>query len=130
MGRFFVPAHNRCRNEIVKCNDFSCRPVLQYQFLSFSGSPQKAEDTGVIHPWRTSDPRPEKYRNMDGYNALVRSNIINYCAHTNSDLTMRYLYSKADIQAASQDHDYCVLPLTEYLVDRANSVSFHINLQV
>lgn len=59
---------------------------------------------------------------MAGYNDFIRHNVTNFCAMTSSDISFRYLYQKADIQAAVKDHDYCSLPFTEYWVDDAVKV--------
>jgi hypothetical protein len=32
------------------------------------------------------DPRPEKYRKMEGYTDFVRNAMVNYCANTSEDL--------------------------------------------
>ena len=54
------------------------------------------------------DPRPEKFRNIAGYNDHVRSTVINCITLTSHDLAIRYLYPKADLQAAVHDHKYSV----------------------
>lgn len=65
-----------------------------------------------------SNPRPAKYRKLPGFEDNVRNMIINYLANTRSDLTIRYLYDKTDIQTAVQNHDFLPLPMTEYWIDR------------
>ncbi|XP_021362744.1 uncharacterized protein LOC110456373 [Mizuhopecten yessoensis] len=69
------------------------------------------------------DPRPQKYRNTEGYNDFVRNCIINHCSATSQDVAMRYLYRRANIQVAALDHDYTPLPFTEYWVDSAVQVT-------
>ncbi|VDI43683.1 Hypothetical predicted protein, partial [Mytilus galloprovincialis] len=70
-----------------------------------------------------ADPRPLKYRNCPGYNDHIKNTVTNYCSVSSMDLSIRYLYEKADIQAAAKDHDYCTMPLTEHWIDRANKVT-------
>ncbi|XP_069105993.1 uncharacterized protein [Argopecten irradians] len=68
------------------------------------------------------DPRPERYRGNAGYNAFVKTQVINYCAASSKDLAFRYLMPKANIQVAARDHDYSTLPITEHWVDAGNKV--------
>ena len=68
------------------------------------------------------DPRPAKFIGLSGYNDLVRNNIINYCSLNSSDIAMRYIYPKADIQSAVHDHSYLPLDFTEYWVDQGLQV--------
>ena len=65
---------------------------------------------------------------MGGYNDMVRNLIINYCANTGADLTMRYAYPKANMQAAMTDHDYCMRPFTEYWIDEANKEKLYTSI--
>ena len=86
----------------------------------------KAEDIprkGRTDP-NLSDPRPEEFRNNEGYNDLVRNHIINYCAcsETSNDIALRYAYPKADLQTAATDHLYETRPVTHFMVDRALQV--------
>lgn len=102
-----------------------------FHIFVFLGSPVKAENIGRLkkHSKKATaedDPRPPHMRNMPGYQSHVRSLVINYCATTNSDLSFRYLYRRADLQAAVADHDYLALPFTEYWVDEANKVKKYI----
>lgn len=69
------------------------------------------------------DPRPLKYRCMPGYNDFVYNRIINYCSMSSKDLSLRYIYRKADIQTAAVDHMYLNRPFTEYWVDRGIQVA-------
>ena len=73
------------------------------------GSPVRAEKLGRGAP--DFDPRPEEYRNLPNYSAIVRNAIINYCANTGEDITMRYAYRKADVRMIVQEHDYMKDPL-------------------
>ncbi|XP_014678575.1 PREDICTED: uncharacterized protein LOC106818373, partial [Priapulus caudatus] len=84
-----------------------------------TGSPVKAEDISSKVSCMQDDPRPEHFRHMSGYNDYVRNAVINYCAESLLDMTMRYLYPKVSLQAAVLDHDYLMLPFTEYWVDRS-----------
>ncbi|CAG2210544.1 unnamed protein product [Mytilus edulis] len=93
---------------------------------SYSGSPVKAEKLPTkrtLAPVYLADPRPLKYRNCPGYNDHIKNTVTNYCSVSSMDLSIRYLYEKADIQAAAKDHDYCTMPLTEHWIDRANKVT-------
>ena len=42
---------------------------------------------------------------------------MDYIAATGHDLTIRYIYRKADLQAAVRDHCYLERPFTEYWID-------------
>ena len=44
------------------------------------------------------DPRPEKYRKMEGYTDFVRNAMVNYCANTSEDLALRYIFPRAVLQ--------------------------------
>ena len=69
-----------------------------------------------------NDPRQPQLRNLPCYEDHVRSTVINYCSNTGHDLTMRYLYEKADLRAAVHDHRYMSTPFTEFWVDSALKV--------
>lgn len=69
--------------------------------LFVSGSPVKAEKLPAkrkLGPEYLADPRPLKYRNCQGYNDHVRNSVINFCSATSMDISLRYVYGKADIQ--------------------------------
>ncbi|XP_071150729.1 uncharacterized protein [Mytilus edulis] len=92
---------------------------------TYHGSPVKAE----LLPTKRklcdeflNDPRPLKYRNDNTFNYRVRNLMLNYCSQTSKDLSIRYLYSKADIQAAAIEHNYSTIPFTEHWVDHAVEV--------
>ncbi|XP_061190767.1 uncharacterized protein LOC133198798 isoform X1 [Saccostrea echinata] len=70
-----------------------------------------------------SDPRPQKYRGIAGYNDYVSNILTNYCALTSADLSFKYMKPKAFINFAVLDHDYLDLPFTEYWIDAAQNVS-------
>ncbi|XP_061175999.1 uncharacterized protein LOC133184946 [Saccostrea echinata] len=70
-----------------------------------------------------SDPRPQKYRGIAGYNDYVSNIVTNYCALTLADLSFKYMKPKAFINFAVLDHDYLDLPFTEYWIDAAQNVS-------
>ncbi len=94
--------------------------------VSLLGSPVKAVDLEIQSRRQEidlDDPRPPQYRGKEGYNDYVRNHIINYVAQTGEDITLRYLYPAADVQAAAADHHYSLLPMTELWVDLANNVS-------
>lgn len=80
--------------------------------------------TKRLYKCNLEDPRPNKYRHLEGYNDLVRNSIVNYCARTGQDLAMRYIYPKADLQTAVQDHFYLKRNFTEYWVDEGVKVLF------
>lgn len=44
------------------------------------------------------DPRPEKFRKMEGYTYFVRNVMVNYCAHTSQGLALRYIFPPANLQ--------------------------------
>lgn len=71
------------------------------------------------------DPRPAKYRKMEGYNDYVRNMVVNYEAKTGHGMAIRYLYEAADLQEAARDHAYTKLPFTEHWVDREVKVTYH-----
>jgi len=60
------------------------------------------------------DPRPEKLRNMPGYDDFFRNTMINYEAETNHGLGMRFLMEKADLQEAMHDHTYTKIPFGRF----------------
>ncbi|CAC5422087.1 MKL [Mytilus coruscus] len=60
------------------------------------------------------DPRPAKFHNLKGYNDHVRNSLINFCSTTSMDISLRYIYPKADLQNAVHDHDYLERPFAEY----------------
>ncbi|XP_071093600.1 uncharacterized protein [Haliotis cracherodii] len=72
---------------------------------------------------KLEDPRPHKYRQMSGYNDHVRNMMTNYCSKSSHNIALRYLYPKADVQTAAEDHHYLKQPFTEYMVDTALKVS-------
>jgi len=107
----------------------SCTDQLQtfhHRKQVYDGSPVKVKNI-TEHKKPTADegndPRPLKYRNLEGYNAFVANSITNYCYHSGKHLAFRYLVPKADLQAAVFDHDYTKLPFAQYWVDRANHVT-------
>ena len=89
----------------------------------FGGSPMKAKTLPGKRKCSLDDPRPPKYRRLTGYADHVRSTVLNYCSKSSKDIAIRYLWEKANIQAAALDHDYLKLPFTEYWVDNALSVT-------
>jgi len=88
------------------------------------GSPLKADKLpSKCAKGLLDDPRPPQLRNLVGYEHHVRSTVVNYCSNTGHDLTMRYLYEKADLGAAVHDHRYMTRPFTEFWVDSALQVT-------
>ncbi|XP_056017128.1 uncharacterized protein LOC125680616 isoform X2 [Ostrea edulis] len=68
---------------------------------SYRGSPVKAEKLPSKRKYASDffdDPRPQKYRNDGSFNDRVRNIVTIYCSKTSKDLSIRYLYSRADIQ--------------------------------
>ena len=100
--------------------------------MCFVGSPVKAENLDVASKQHTdlSDPRPAKYRKMEGYNSFVMNQTVNYLYQSENDLAIRFIWPKADLQEAMKDHDYLKLPFAEYWVDSVNAVSTRITLLV
>lgn len=68
------------------------------------------------------DPRPEKYRKMEGYESHVRSVVINFCSKTSMDIPMKYQFRKADVYSVGLDHDHPPRFLPEYWVEEALQV--------
>ena len=75
------------------------------------GSPVRAEKLGK--GGTDYDPRPLKYRNMEGYSDMVNNATINFCARSNLNISMRYGIEKADLAIAQLDHDYLETPFVE-----------------
>ncbi|XP_052080749.1 uncharacterized protein LOC127718734 [Mytilus californianus] len=85
----------------------------------YNGAPVKIEKLAKRKPTEIlEDPRPQKYRNMEGFTDHVRHTMINFCSQSSQDLTLRYIFPAADIETAQLDHDYLSLPFAEYWVDR------------
>ncbi|XP_046557350.1 uncharacterized protein LOC124266602, partial [Haliotis rubra] len=92
----------------------------------YKGSPVTAQSIPSKRKWShhmLEDPRPQKYRQMSGYNDRVRNMMVNYCASASHDIAFKYLHPKADLHTAADDHDYLKKPLTEYMVDSALKVT-------
>ena len=93
----------------------SCTETLQTfkrPTRAHDGSPKRAEKIGrqsIDH-----DPRPKEFRNMPGYADFVFNATTNFCARTSLDLTMRYAYPRADLEAAVYDHYYLSIPFTQH----------------
>ena len=86
----------------------SCTEILQAFHKPkkvFGGSPMKAERLPGKRKCSLDDPRPTKYRCLPGYVDHVRSTVLNYCSQSSKDITIRYFWEKANIQAAALDHD-------------------------
>ncbi|XP_062590250.1 uncharacterized protein LOC134251845 [Saccostrea cucullata] len=93
--------------------------------ISHKGSPVKVEHLSRKRKSESilDDPRPEKRRNMEGFEDRVRNILINYTAKSSADIAYRYLFKGADLKSAVHDHDYLSLPFTEYWVDEALKVN-------
>ena len=51
------------------------------------------------------------------YKAYVETTLVSHCCSTSDNLAMKYLFPKANISAAVNDHDYLEKPYTEYWID-------------
>jgi hypothetical protein len=89
----------------------------------YNDTPLKSEQLKEEHASKLLfDPRPLEYRNMTGYSDFVRNHLINFVASSQCDISLRYLYPRANIQAAEDDHDYCRLPFLQHWIVRGNTV--------
>lgn len=72
------------------------------------GAPVPAENLGKRHKGIDADydPRPPQFRNQKNYTDHVRNRIINFCANSNLDLTMRYALPRASVAGVVHDHHY------------------------
>ncbi|XP_050388704.1 uncharacterized protein LOC126807882 [Patella vulgata] len=98
----------------------SCTENLQSFHMpkrQYEGSPVKSENFPASKQPCLDDPRPSAHRNKPGFEADVRNRVYNYCSTEQTDLTVKFLYPKADILTAVKDHDYLMLPFTQYWVD-------------
>lgn len=59
------------------------------------------------------DPRPLKYRKIDGKKERIYSLMVNYAHSCNHDINLRYMFPRADLQVAANDHDYLTAPFTQ-----------------
>lgn len=55
--------------------------------------PRKRRQDSIL-----DDPRPEKFRKMEGYTDYVRNVIMNSCDYTSQDLAFRYIFPRANFQ--------------------------------
>ena len=76
------------------------------------------------------DPRPAKFRNMNGYEDRFRNMLINYEAKSHHGLAFRYLFPKANLQEAARDHAYTKLPFTEHWVEYEIQVSLIVYIAI
>ena len=79
-----------------------------------SGSPVKASNLGKGLGEEDDDPRPLHLRNRASYTDEVFMQTVHYSQSSGTDVFLRYAFRKADIQAASLDHDFFSRPFTEY----------------
>jgi len=78
------------------------------------GSPVKAENIGKGLTKLDDDPRPKIFRNRPSFKDDVKNKTINFVHQSGFDISMRYAFSKANLCAAVQDHDYLSRPFTEF----------------
>lgn len=95
------------------------------------GTPQKAESLPGRKCSAVFDPRPQKQNHVDK-NMKLHSLMVNYVYDTNHDLSLRYVFPRADLQTAANDHDYLERPFTEFWVINRNKVGItnHTNSKV
>lgn len=67
--------------------------LLKATPVKIESLPRKRRQDSIL-----DDPRPEKFRKMEGYTDYVRNVIVNYCAHTSQDLAFRYIFPRANFQ--------------------------------
>lgn len=67
--------------------------LLKAAPVKIESLPRKRRQDSIL-----DDPRPKKFRKMEGYTDLVRNVIVNYCAHTSQDLAFRYIFPRANFQ--------------------------------
>ena len=78
-----------------------------------AGSPVKAENIGMGLSKLDIDPRHPYFRHRPSQQDDYINKAINYTWKYGSDIAFRYSYGSANIQAASQDHDYLEKPVLE-----------------
>lgn len=71
----------------------TCNTSHFYQIVKIESLPMKRKRDGILE-----NPRPEKFRKMEGYTDFVRNVMVNYCAHTSQDLALRYIFPPANLQ--------------------------------
>jgi len=74
----------------------------------------KAENIGKGLTKLDDDPRPKIFRNRPSFKDDVKNKTINFVHQSGFDISMRYAFSKANLCAAVQDHDYLSRPFTEF----------------
>lgn len=67
--------------------------LLKAAPVKIESLPRKRRQDSIL-----DDPRPKKFRKMEGYTDLVRNVIMNYSAHTSQDLAFRYIFPRANFQ--------------------------------
>lgn len=82
--------------------------------VTHTGSPVRAESISKLTQAKDDDPRPLHMRNRPQYNDEVKMSVVSFCHASGMDIPMRYLFEKADLQAAILDHDYFHQPFTFY----------------
>lgn len=85
------------------------------------GSPMKASVFNLTHRASTSlsdfDPRPAKYRKMEGYQDAVLSKVINYACQEKERIPLLHMVPPANIPAVCHDHDYLKKTPEEHFLD-------------
>ena len=76
----------------------------------------KAESLPDASSSNIFDPRPTAYQGGEDKNAKLYSLMVNYVYDSNHDINLRYMYPRANLQAAVDDHDYLDRPYTEYWI--------------
>lgn len=71
------------------------------------------------------DPRKPEDRNVEGYNDMIRSNVIAYTYSTGKSVALRYLFEGADMVAAQLDHDYLEVPFLELWIEKSLEVNMN-----
>jgi len=95
----------------------SCTETLQSFHRprqSHVGSPVRAEKLGKKLSELDDDPRPLHLRNRASFNDEVLMKVVNFTYTSNSNIAMRYLIPKANIDAASLDHSYLAKDFRTY----------------
>jgi hypothetical protein len=96
---------------------FQCTLVL--------GTPQKAESLPGLHCSTIYDPHPQRDSRVDK-NLKLQALMVNYVYETKHDVNLRYIFPKANLQVAVQDHDYLERPFTEFWVIERNKVGYFL----
>ena len=69
------------------------------------------------------DPRPMKFRKCPNYTNDVLMRTVAFSYYSGVDVCMRYAFAGANSQVNSLDHNYLSKPMTEYQIDKGNSIN-------